>query len=537
MTADSGHARPVDLVGALGTVLGAAALHFVIARALFAVHGGAARFGTAAREAMDLGIAASGLALVLALYLRARTERTALLGRDLPLVLVLVGPSTTALAWWRLGPEHAGAIGAGAIAALTSSLATALLLAVLVAGVARQMTTRGNLVPFDALAPPSLAGAFGAIATAVVLAVALAVLPQLIVGDAPVQLASGAIAAALTMLLAIGAGITTGATVGASADSLARRLDGLGHGGAAADSEPIVPAELDQVGELLVELERLRKRLEDEQHLYQDALERTRAADAAKADFLSAVSHELRTPLHTVGGYAQLLLSGQPAPLTEAQAEDVRLIQAGGGQLLELVNDILDVSMIESGELRLSFVATDIGAVVAEIVRSHQPLVRDRDIELVAHVGELPRVVCDRRRIVQIVTNLVSNAIKFTERGRIELRAEVLDDDHGVAISCRDTGIGIAPDEVEMIFEEYHQAGTISRRKKGTGLGLAIARSIAIAHGGRLGVTSELGHGSTFTLILPVDPPRRPSAIDIAEEAARAVVRRRRSDTQDGMRR
>ncbi len=532
MTADSGNARPVDLVGALGTVLGAAALHFVIARALFAVQGGQARFGTAAREAIDLGIAASGAALLLALYVRARTERTALLARDLPLLLVGVSSVATLIGWWQLGPTPLRLTTPAAVAAFSSSLATALLLAILVRGVARQMTARGTLLPFDAVAPPQLAFVYAGLAAAVVLAVHLAVLPQL-AADAPVQLAAGLVAAGLTLMLAVAAGATTGTTVGASVTSLARRLEGLSRGPASADSEPIVPAELDQLGDLLVELERLRSRLENEQRLYQDALERTRAADAAKADFLSVVSHELRTPLHTVGGYAQLLLSGEPAPLTDAQAEDVRLIQAGGRQLFELVNDILDVSMIESGELRLSFAATDIGALVTEIVRSHQPLVRDREIELSAHIGELPKVVCDRRRIVQIVTNLVSNAVKFTEKGRIELRAEASDTGESVAISCRDTGVGIAREEVEMIFEAYQQAGTISRRKKGTGLGLAIARSIAAAHGGRLRVESELGRGSSFTLTLPVDPPRRPAAIDIAEEAARAVVRRRHHDTQE----
>ena len=96
-----------------------------------------------------------------------------------------------------------------------------------------------------------------------------------------------------------------------------------------------------------------------------------------------------------------------------------------------------------------------------------------------------------------------------------------------MSIAVTDTGVGIAPDELPLIFEEYQQAGTISRRKKGTGLGLAIARSIALAHGGSLAVRSEVGRGSTFTLVLPIDPPRRPAAIDIAEEAARALVRAR----------
>ncbi|MBC8068350.1 MAG: hypothetical protein IAG13_08460, partial [Deltaproteobacteria bacterium] len=337
------------------------------------------------------------------------------------------------------------------------------------------------------------------------------------------------------LVMTIVAGAVAGETVGSDPDSLARRLDALGHGSAPAVSAPIVPTELDQLGELLAELERLRARLDHEQRLYQDALERTQAADAAKAEFLSAVSHELRTPLHTVGGYAQLLLSGIPAALSDAQAEDVRLIQAGGRQLLELVNDILDLSMIESGELRLSFASADVGSLVEEIVRIHQPQVRERGVELRADLAELPDAVCDRRRIGQILTNLVSNAIKFTERGTIVVRADVIHDGRSVAVAVADTGIGIAADEIGLIFEEYAQAGTISRRKKGTGLGLAIARAIALAHGGSLSVDSDPGHGSTFILVLPVDPPRRPATIDIAEQAARAVVRARtRSDSEAG---
>ena len=205
----------------------------------------------------------------------------------------------------------------------------------------------------------------------------------------------------------------------------------------------------------------------------------------------------------------------------------MRLIQAGGRQLLGLLNDILDVSMIESGELTLSFAPADMAELVAEIVRIHQPQLRERNLELRGECDELPPIVCDRRRIAQILTNLVSNALKFTEKGSIVLRAESVDGGHGIAVHCIDTGVGIVSGELEYIFEEYRQAGTISRRKKGTGLGLAIARSIAQAHGGKLRVSSVYGEGSTFTLTLPCDPPRKPATIDIAEEVARARVRLR----------
>jgi signal transduction histidine kinase len=153
--------------------------------------------------------------------------------------------------------------------------------------------------------------------------------------------------------------------------------------------------------------------------------------------------------------------------------------------------------------------------------------VHDKAVALRAEVAPgLPPVVCDRRRIGQILTNLVSNAIKFTEEGEIVVRVAFDAHVDAVILRCIDTGVGIDAAELDTIFEEYRQGGTISRRKKGTGLGLAIARSIAEHHGGHLTAESVVGQGSTFTLTLPLDPPGRPASIDVIEEAARAVVRR-----------
>lgn len=518
--------RPHDASGALGVALAAAALLFVVARLLFAAQGGVARAGDGGRDAVDLAVVVTGAACLVLLWARARAGRGARLARELPVVLVCVPPVVTlaALRW------SADAGIDGLAVPLASSTAAALLTASVVAPALRALVVRGALDAPESVGAPSIASVIARTLLATTLATATIVVANVAEGSAAwVQRPGGAwAAAAIVGVIAVTAlaAVLTGRGVGADAESIARRLDALGHGNTPVVSAPIVPTDLDQTGELLGELERLRARLDQEQRQYQDALERTQAADAAKAEFLTAVSHELRTPLHTVGGYAQVLLSGIAAPLSDAQAEDVRLIQAGGRQLLELVNDILDLSMIESGELRLSFAQTDVGALVDEVVRIHQPLVRDRDVALGVELEELPDVVCDRRRIAQILTNLLSNAIKFTERGSIIVRCE----SHGdgtVVIAVTDTGVGIAPDEMPLIFEEYQQAGTISRRKKGTGLGLAIARSIALAHGGSLRVDSEVGRGSTFTLVLPIDPPRRPARIDIAEEAARAIVRAR----------
>jgi len=530
--------RPPDLVGVLGTVLASAALHFVVARVLLAGLG-AARASAGAREAVDLTVAVTAMAALALLYLRARGPAPGLVARELPRVQVLVSGLAALVIAPMVSPYGLELFLAPAelLPPLSAAFSGGVLVALVTSGLLRSLIARGAFAVGEVPMPPSLAGAYARLLGGIGLVVVLVTLAAY--SDRKVELAwstEAAVAIAATCALlgtTVLAGIAAGRSLASDADSLARRLDALGHASTWVETSPIVATERDQAGELLGELERLRSRLHEEQRLYQDALERTQAADALKVEFLSAVSHELRTPLHTVGGYAQLLLEGVPVPLSDAQAEDVRLIQAGGRQLLGLLNDILDVSMIESGELTLSFAPADMGDLVAETVRIHQPLLRDRAVELSAELEELPALVCDRRRIGQILTNLVSNAIKFTERGHIVLRAEAIDDGHGIAVHCVDTGVGIVPGDLDYIFEEYRQAGTISRRKKGTGLGLAIARSIAQAHGGKLTVSSVFGDGSTFTLTLPCDPPRKPATIDIAEEVARARVRQR-GDTLGG---
>ncbi len=334
---------------------------------------------------------------------------------------------------------------------------------------------------------------------------------------------------AIGLLLAWGpmGAATLGMSPGNDIRSLTRRLDAYDDDATEATRRPVVVTRGDEVGAMLANLEALRGKLRRELVTYQTALLHTRNADTRKANFLNAVSHELRTPLNAVGGFAQLLLEGYDGVLSEPQAEDVELIRDGGRQLLELINDILDMSMIESGELRLSFESTDIAELVRGVVKIHQPLVDERYVQLHAEIGpNLPPVVCDGRRLRQILTNLVSNAIKFTERGSITLRVAHDARKEAVVIRCIDTGVGIAQDDLVAVFEEYRQAGSVKRRSKGTGLGLAIARRIAGYHGGTLRAESTLGEGSVFTLRLPLEPPERPDTIDITEEDARAKTQR-----------
>jgi signal transduction histidine kinase len=319
----------------------------------------------------------------------------------------------------------------------------------------------------------------------------------------------------LTMVLAVLAAASAGLSPGRDVEALAARLDAIGWDEAPGSSTsaparplagPVRVTSFDAVGELFANLERLRARLAEDVGTYQRALDRTHAADAAKREFLAAVSHELRTPLNSILGYAQLLLESD---LSESQAEDVRLILAGGRQLRELIEDILDLSMIESGELELRFASCDLGELIDQIVDIHRAQIRGPTVELVAERrGDIPAVVCDRKRIGQVLTNLLSNAIKFTEQGRVSVSVAHDSRRGRISIAVADTGVGIANDELDAIFEEYRQVGTRKRKLRGTGLGLAIARRIAEAHGGSLDAESQFGRGSTFTLRLPLEPPR-----------------------------
>jgi signal transduction histidine kinase len=323
------------------------------------------------------------------------------------------------------------------------------------------------------------------------------------------------------------AGNSLARDAGVEVVALARRLDRLDET-TAAYARPIVTTRLDAFGALQADLERLRRGLVEEHRLYQETLAQTREAAEAKAEFLAAVSHELRTPLNSICGFSQLLLEGGITALADEQREDIRLIRTSGMQLLGLINDILDISMIESGELRLYFAPERPDDMIDEVARQHRPLVQEAGLELRTEVPtDLPRIVCDRRRICQILNNLLSNATKFTERGSITIGAIYEPLSGRLMIRVTDTGIGIASEDIGKIFEEYGQVGNLSQRKKGTGLGLAIARSIAEHHGGALSVTSAAGRGSTFVLSLPLDPPRKPTSIDMTAEAVRASQRSR----------
>jgi len=241
--------------------------------------------------------------------------------------------------------------------------------------------------------------------------------------------------------------------------------------------------------------------------LFSELGEKSRELEAAsrhKSEFLANMSHELRTPLNAIIGFSEVLGERMFGELNDKQAEYIQDILSSGRHLLALINDILDLSKIEAGRMELELSRFDLPAAIGSAVI----LVRERatrhGLALDVSVDErLGLFVADERKIRQVLLNLLSNAVKFTpEGGRVAVRAAPADG--GVEISVSDTGIGIAVEDQEAIFQEFRQVGTdYARKREGTGLGLALARRFIDLHGGRIGVKSRLGEGSTFTIDLP----------------------------------
>ncbi len=236
----------------------------------------------------------------------------------------------------------------------------------------------------------------------------------------------------------------------------------------------------------------------------QDTEQHTRQDAEIKARLVANLSHELRTPLHSILGLTQLLASHTDGKLASEQEKQVAFIRTSAEELLALIDDVLDLGSISSGHVRLRIEPFDLSDFVSSMRGSLKPLVSPTSsVELVIEDPPSVRVETDQTKLAQIVRNLVSNAIKFTDDGEVRVRSEIVGE--RLRISVRDQGIGIAPEDQHKIFEEYGQIeSSIQRRVKGTGLGLPLARRLAGILGGTLIVDSECGKGSTFTLDVPV---------------------------------
>jgi signal transduction histidine kinase len=242
-----------------------------------------------------------------------------------------------------------------------------------------------------------------------------------------------------------------------------------------------------------------------------------------KSEFLASMSHELRTPINALLGYTALLRERIYGELTARQDEALQRMQSSSGHLLELVNDILDLARIEAGRMPLHLEPVLLGPLVESVVDSVEPMARARGLDLRIEVPvDLPALVTDRTRVKQVVLNLLSNAVKFTREGSVTLTARPLPSGDGVEVEVADTGIGIAPEALAGIFDDFRQVDQSSTREfGGTGLGLSIVRRLLGLLGGSIRVESEPGAGSTFTVTLPY----RSAEVPEGEESIRRAMR------------
>ncbi|WP_103669014.1 ATP-binding protein [Pseudanabaena sp. BC1403] len=248
-------------------------------------------------------------------------------------------------------------------------------------------------------------------------------------------------------------------------------------------------------------------------------------ANRLKDEFLATMSHELRTPLNAVLGMTEILQEEMFGEINNEQRDALQTIESSGNHLLSLINDIIDLSMIESGYLKLSYTSTAISQLCQSSIAFIQPQASQKQIQISAEIApNLPNLMLDERRILQVLINLLNNAVKFTpENGSVSLTVTheppvKSTNQSSVRISVIDTGIGIAPEHLDKLFQRFVQIdSSLNRKYEGTGLGLALVQRIVELHGGTVEVSSEFGRGSQFTVALPCDESPRITPKPIAQ--------------------
>jgi signal transduction histidine kinase len=269
--------------------------------------------------------------------------------------------------------------------------------------------------------------------------------------------------------------------------------------------EPVAIRSLDEVGALTRAFEQLRRGYVEQLVRERTAHRQAQEADRYKGEFLTTVSHELRTPLNALLGFTEVLLAEIEGPLTEGQREDLRMIRASGEHLLSLFNNVLDMSALASGRIQLNLEPVEVRQVLDEVASILEGQRQGKPVAIVVDCPDfMPELEADPVRLRQIVMNLGTNGLKFTPRGEVRLFARF--NGREVSLGVRDTGIGIASEDLPLLFEEFTQVGAPELTRRGSGLGLSIVQQLVVLHGGRVEVESELGAGSLFTVHLPVPP-------------------------------
>ena len=306
------------------------------------------------------------------------------------------------------------------------------------------------------------------------------------------------VAGLLVALTALGIGALIGGGTARDLGRVATTLDELGRSPRGLD-RPVVALSNDEVGALATALGRLRARLQPGLADYQAALEKAQAADQMRTEFLTLVSAELRNPLDRILLGARTLLDPGAEKLTDEQKEDVRIVLTSATHLVDLIDEVLDISAIATGQVSLKLTDVDVGQLVGDVAKAQRPLVQQKGVEIKIDIeSPSPHARADERRLRQVVTNIISNAVKFTDKGSIEIGARKQGD--RIVVAVKDTGPGIADEQLPRLFSEFVQLGTLKQRARGTGLGLAICKRLVEAHGGQVTAESMLGQG--------VDVPR-----------------------------
>ncbi|MFZ7112969.1 MAG: ATP-binding protein [Desulfatiglandales bacterium] len=236
------------------------------------------------------------------------------------------------------------------------------------------------------------------------------------------------------------------------------------------------------------------------------AMEKAQDADRIKSTFLATMSHELRTPLNSIIGFTGIMLQGMAGPLNPEQQKQMGMVQGSARHLLALINDVLDISKIEAGQLTLSDTSFELKALIEKAVKLVSPLAETKGLDIrLDMVDDISTVTTDQRRLEQVILNLLNNAVKFTDKGWVGISCRMENEQYCLSVS--DTGIGIQPEQLQEIFQPFHQIDTaLTRKYEGTGLGLSICKKIVEMMGGTIEVKSLWGQGSTFTVRFPAHP-------------------------------
>jgi signal transduction histidine kinase len=326
--------------------------------------------------------------------------------------------------------------------------------------------------------------------------------------------------ASLLLGVAVLVALALARDVHSDVDFVRRRIEHMSLAEAGPFGWQIPVRSVDQVGELTSAFNGLVGRFTEAERRYRQDLSRALTYDRDRSAFLAALSHELRTPLNAILGFSDILLSEADGPLSKDARENLEIVRTSGRHLASLIDDILDLSALESGQLRLTRAHVDVFAIAESVVREAQVTAQAKGLE-VRLAGKIATAWADPRRVRQMLSNVIGNAVKFTSTGFVDVTV-LSEDPTTTAIRVADTGPGIAPDEQTAIFEEYRQSGEERVRRAGTGLGLAITRRLVNMHGGRITLASNVGKGSVFAIFLPAVPEEpRDTSIPPAPSRAR----------------